>query len=517
MSNERQTDRCAEHESTPLQNTSGHDSESKHEDEDGESTTSSIHGPPFLVELRSNRSTQCQVVLSTCVAFAFGVLGWSKGQIGPAFLDIMTISGADLETGSAFITAYFVGRVVGSLLCGVLYSKVNTYMLLGIAMTGNSAMFAVIPWCTAYELMIVVHFLHGLAGGLLAVALISIAVSIWGVTARGRAYLNIFYAAFAVSGLFSPIVTSPFLLPAQSYSNINATSWNVSIHTMHSIDVSTTSSINVSNTMTVLQTNVTNFLNPKSNLYKAYSISACVAFLAGIPFIVLFFRPTTSNTNSSKGAEFRFLGSLPVVVKVLQLINVGIFAAVFNAIDFTFSGFLTVFCVQYLQWTKTTGSMLTSVVFGATLTGRILGIFLVHHFNSLTILMFSTIVCSIGFLGLSLSALAYVDAGIWISVCILGIPLGIGWPSILSWSNEHFVPACGKMTAFFMVTAFTGALLSPLLFGYIMEEISPIWFCYLGLGKTLINIVNVVLILIYSRFSRAASLILTTKQSARVT
>lgn len=333
------------------------------------------------------------------------------------------------------------------------------------------------------------------------------AVSIWGVSPRGRSYLNIFYAAFAVSGLISPMVTSPFLLTVPSYSH------NGSSPDEHSLDspypyanwnVSTTI-VNISGNVSTLQSSMTDFLSPRSYVYKAYSISAGVAMLASIPFIVFFLKSRTSTAQNTKGAAFHFIGHLPLSIKVLQLINIGIYASFFNAIDFTFSGYLTVFCVQHLEWTKTSGSLLTSVVFCATLTGRILGIFLVHHLNSLTILSLSTLTCSIGFLGLALSALAYKDAGIWVSVCVLGIPLGIGWPSILSWSNEHFVHACGKMTAFFMVTAFIGALLSPMLFGYMMEEYSPIWFCYLNLGKSVINIINVVLMVVYSRFLRSLS------------
>lgn len=324
------------------------------------------------------------------------------------------------------------------------------------------------------------------------------AVSIWGATGRGRAYLNMFYSAFAVAGLLSPMATTPYLLQREIPINVDNSSWNISHYLSHDLDGNL--AFNISENEVKAWPNVTISQSPASNLYIAYSISATIALFGTFPFVIFFFKSRVSIKHTEKGAKFRFLGNLSLLAKILQFINVGVFATVFNAIDFTFSGYLTVFCVQHLNWTKSSGSMLTSVLFFATLLGRIFGIFLVHLLQSSTVLMLSTVTITAGFIGLSVSAYSFVDAGVWISVGIIGFPMGIGWPSLLSWINEHFVPSCGTMTAYMMVTAFVGALLSPMLFGYMMEEISPIWFCYLSLGKSIINIVNVILLLIYSRF-----------------
>ncbi|XP_069111103.1 sodium-dependent glucose transporter 1-like [Argopecten irradians] len=389
------------------------------------------------------------------------------------------------------MTSYFIGRVIGSILGGAVYSKCNRYLILIVALTTNSSMFAAIPWCTTYEVMISAHVIHGISGGVMSVTLISIAASIWGASVRGRVYMNSFYAAFAVSGFLSPMVTSKFLVPTDvirydtSLNNSRITVNNISWKSSYYIPIQ--------------RNNLTDTDELNSSLYLAYLISAGLAFCSALPFAAIYLKTQNSSFKQQNKDELQFIGRLPTWTKILQLINVGVFAAVFISLDFTFSGYLTVFCVQHLQWKKTSGSMLTSVAFIALLSGRIGGAVLTHYLKPLTMLMISIGLCSVGFVGFLLSAVYLDHTGIWISVCVLGIPMGVVWPCLLSWINEKLIPLGGKIAAYVMIASFMGALFSPMLFGYMMEEISPLWFCFLSLGKTIVAIISVVFIVIYTR------------------
>ncbi|OWF40703.1 sodium-dependent glucose transporter 1-like [Mizuhopecten yessoensis] len=296
----------------------------------------------FLHEILHNDATRFKTLLSVCAASGFCILGWTKGQFGPAFLDILLICSTSLEEGSLFMTSYFIGRVMGSILGGAIYSRLNRYLILVVAMTTNSLMFAVIPWCTVYEMMIAAHVLHGISGGVMSVSLISIAASIWGTSARGRVYMNIFYAAYAIFGFLSPIVTSPFLIPTTTDVTIYNASLNVSNEMFDDVNG------NGSYIQSVPKLNATHTESPESRLYIAFSISAGFAFLVTIPFVVLFFKSPQQSENKVRIDELRFIGDLPILIKILQFVNVGIFSAVFVAMNYSFSGFLTVFCVQHL-------------------------------------------------------------------------------------------------------------------------------------------------------------------------
>ncbi|XP_060081170.1 sodium-dependent glucose transporter 1-like [Ylistrum balloti] len=166
----------------------------------------------FKTEIRRKNETRFKLLQSLFLAMAFMILGWSKGQLGPAFMDLLFITGADLKAGSGFMTSYYAGRMLGSILAGVIYLKVNKYLIFVFSISINGIIVAAIPWCSQYELMMAAHVIHGVSGGVLDVAITSEAVKIWGPTARGRSYLQILAASFAVSGLLAPMATAPFLL-----------------------------------------------------------------------------------------------------------------------------------------------------------------------------------------------------------------------------------------------------------------------------------------------------------------
>jgi FHS family Na+ dependent glucose MFS transporter 1 len=79
--------------------------------------------------------------------------------MGPAFLDLQIITSTDLEKASAFFTSGSVGYLLGSLVAGIVYERVNKSVLLGASVAGMAAVTAVIPICSPYVLMIAMQFL----------------------------------------------------------------------------------------------------------------------------------------------------------------------------------------------------------------------------------------------------------------------------------------------------------------------------------------------------------------------
>ncbi|XP_069128636.1 sodium-dependent glucose transporter 1A-like [Argopecten irradians] len=451
----------------------------------------------FIDELRQNKATRFKFILSFCATFAYSTLGWCKGQTGPAFLDILHISGTDLEKGSVFMTSYSTGCAIGSLIGGTLYSRVNRYIILVVALLIYSLTRALIPWCFLYELMVTAHGVHGLCGGLISVVMTSTAVSIWGATPRGRVYLNIFLVSDGAAGLISPIATSPFLLPRSTgvakrfdsldTPNNNTATTNPLIFGGNNSDISS-----------IPHTNITHTETQTSQIYIAYTVSAGLVLLSTIPFIVMCFKSSKHETKNRSNDESQFIGNLPSSIQRLQLVNVGLFATFYMSVNYIFTGYLPAFCVQHLQWTKITAAWLTSELFLAMLGGRLFGAYLSHFFKPMRLLSSSVVLHVIGLTGLSISGIFMAAAGVWIFVFSIGAAWGLIWPSLLSWTNENLIPVRGKVTAFILLMGYAGTLLSPLLFGYMMEEISPLWFCYLNLGYACITVINVLLVFVYT-------------------
>ncbi|XP_060078189.1 sodium-dependent glucose transporter 1A-like [Ylistrum balloti] len=500
MNEERNCSDGSEHETTSFQESDKEDAKEK----SCPKIVDENKSRSFIAELRCNDVTRFNALLSFCVAFAFSMLGWRSGQNGPAFLDLIRISGTDLERGSVYRSVFFAGNILGSIFGGVFYSKVNKYLMLMVSFTTNTLLLALIPWCFHYESMLTVHAFHGICNGVMSVVLSAIAVAIWGATARGRVYLNIFYASFSAAGLISPVITSPFLLATLTDVPVHVTlrnSSNIAGSEFKKDDL--INELNMSSANYNIYSNSTRNDTPTSNIFIAYSISAGLSLISTVPFIILYFKAPVKNGEGSFDKKSKFIQDhLPLTLKVLQVVNIGIFSMLYMSLNFTLGGYLATFCVQHMRWTKASGAWLTSVLFLAMLGGRIGGAYLSLFFKPLKMLVLSTVLHAAGLVGLSLSGILTFDVGIWVSVCVIGIALSLMWPSLTSWTNENLLPVRGRMVTYLMLTGFLGALLSPLLFGYMMEEISTIWFCFLSLAKAVGTIINVILMFVYTQYLR---------------
>ena len=93
------------------------------------------------------------------------VQGFAIGQRGPAFLDLQIITGTDVEQASYFFTAGSVGYLLGSVLAGTMYDKMNKSLLLLLSVFGLAVCTTVLPWCSLYGLMIAIHFGVSIFGG----------------------------------------------------------------------------------------------------------------------------------------------------------------------------------------------------------------------------------------------------------------------------------------------------------------------------------------------------------------
>ena len=91
--------------------------------------------------------------------------GFAIGQRGPAFLDLQIITHTDVKAASFFFTASSVGYLVGSLVAGMVYDKLNKSLLLLLTVLGMAVTTVALPWCTIYGMMIAVHFVVSVFGG----------------------------------------------------------------------------------------------------------------------------------------------------------------------------------------------------------------------------------------------------------------------------------------------------------------------------------------------------------------
>ena len=92
--------------------------------------------------------------------------GWLVGQTGPSFLDLQIITDVNLDKGSAFLTSAAIGYLLGSLVTGYLYDKMEDKVLLVFISTfGIGVATVFIPWASVFELMVFIMSVRGFLGG----------------------------------------------------------------------------------------------------------------------------------------------------------------------------------------------------------------------------------------------------------------------------------------------------------------------------------------------------------------
>ena len=89
------------------------------------------------------------------------IQGWQYAQMGPSFLDLQFITGVSLEKGSAFVTAFFVGYVVGALVGGFMFDRYNKLLIIFFNLLLNATCIIITPWCSVYGVMVAIQFSRG--------------------------------------------------------------------------------------------------------------------------------------------------------------------------------------------------------------------------------------------------------------------------------------------------------------------------------------------------------------------
>ncbi|XP_069111643.1 sodium-dependent glucose transporter 1A-like [Argopecten irradians] len=450
-------------------------------------------------EVNIRKITNLQIIRSVCTSCVYLIVGWTKGQIGPAFLDIMMISGAEIADGSFFLSSHYAGTLIGSVLSGFIFANMNRYLLLCSTLALYSLAVAAIPWCSLYELMVAAFAFLGVLGGILIVASSAETVNIWGPTSRGRSYLMFNTLTSAVASVIAPLVTAPFLMTKTPFDKVNDhNSWNTTFSGQSKYVYPNSINNSHSDDTHLPFVNASSAGQGDSTLYIAYTISAILSMLTASMFLILFCQPRPDNVENINKGKLEFIGKRSIFIKRLQLLNIGVFAVTQSAIDFTFYGYLAFFCINFLGWSKTLGATVTSVAFFARLAGTFSGMFLVRYISSHHMLLITTVVSTVGFLCLTISAYVYFDIGIWISVSAIGVPFGLMWPNVINWINVNLIPFRNQMSGFLIGSAYLGALLAPMLLGYLMEEGSFLWFCYICCAESVVIVINAILMVFYT-------------------
>lgn len=145
-----------------------------------------------------------------------------------------------------------------------------------------------------------------------------------------------------------------------------------------------------------------------------------------------------------------------------------------------FSAFGITFTVNVLEWTKSDASNLITVFWLSTLMSRIVTIVFVKLVQvQVYNVMFASTLVGLGGTLLMTVALKVTTLSLWIGASLLGLGIGNMLANTLN-AGKWLTSQTGVISSVIFASAYTGKIVAPLLIGYLLDHVDPMWFLYLG-------------------------------------
>lgn len=435
--------------------------------------------PPGVIEkLKSDEAYKERVIRSCWLALCSLTLGFVFGQQGPAFLDLQIITNTDVETASAFFTSASCGYMVGSFISGFVHNKINNNVLMAIVNVGAGTASIITPHCSPFYLMIIIRFTTNMFCGGIDTLVNAEHMKIWG--SEGRSLLQVIHFNFALGGVIVPLFTEPFLAPKEMKNSTEAQVFNMT---------SSDPSLNISSNLTMsLYNNSTTGLLPRTtNVHFAFLIGGILSLLISVPFIIMSF--TEKKSKSSSGAYIQSVHDrkLPFPLYVCLILVLCFFYLVYCCVEDTFASFLMTFVVtEYYSVSKSDGAYITTFYWASFAAGRFLSIFVLKYLTAVKVVFIYTLFMIVAYGGFTISAyFGHIDM-IKVFSCMAGLSMSAVFAAGFSWMEAELLKVTGWVSSFILIGSSIGMMINPLIIGYLMKNVSNMWFCYILLTESLL-------------------------------
>ncbi|XP_059171657.1 sodium-dependent glucose transporter 1-like [Physella acuta] len=318
---------------------------------------------------------------------------------------------------------------------------------------------------------------------------------IWG--SDNQPLLQTIHFTFALGAVLAPLFTEPFLAEKETG---NSTSRTDGEPTIFMNSTSQWKQENTSN-MTWLATNGTMLVKARTtNVHYAFLIAGIIAIVTAFPFIVLGFIGKSREHKSEENYTQKHSRKLPRHLNIFVILALCVFFQIYVCIEQSFSSFLMTFVVSdFVEVSKSKGAYITTIFWALFALGRFLTIFVSKYISSVKLISLYTTLMVISFLSFTVSAsFAQIDA-VTVFTGMAGISMSALYPAGISWVESELLKVTSWFMTFVLIVSCIGMMINPLIIGYLMEEVSNMWFCYVLLSQTLLLCCIFLFLLLFNR------------------
>eukprot|EP00118_Oscarella_pearsei_P015509 m.140356 g.140356 ORF g.140356 m.140356 type:complete len:551 (+) comp38299_c0_seq3:314-1966(+) len=443
-------------------------------------------------------------VITLSLFAGFFSLGVVLSLLGPTLLDLACNTHSSLKTLSYIFTARSTGYLSGSILGGILFDRFEGHLLVSISQILCTVGTFLVPLLKLIGPLAVCVVFQGVAMGFLDTGGNVMLLQLWG--PKSAPYLQALHFAFGAGAFISPLLAEPFLVNTD---NANSSTHHQHFESCPSVGTNDSSMANVTEScgadykpvfgMSYYITASLMFVTIVGFLYYAIQLNVCHGGSSRRPKSVRDWKqqfvakyvPEKVNEDeitdengsekcSSADTQKYANTSKSYVYQILALLF--FFYFFYIGIEVTYGGFVASYAVCYLNMSKPTAAILTSVYWGTFALGRGLGIlFAALKVSPVTMVMMDFFGClaAVTFLVVFSSSVVCL----WCGTALLGISIASIFPTAISWA-ETYIEITGKRASVFTVGASFGEMVLPLMAGKLFVSYGPIYFLYSTMGSS---------------------------------
>ncbi len=340
--------------------------------------------------------------------WALCALGMVASSIGPSLPLLAQGTGVTLGAVGIVFAAYRGGYVLGSLAGGAGLDRLPGNRMVAASLLVMAGAMVMVPRMASLPLLVVVYLVVGLGGGALEVG--GNTLILWRYRENAGPWMNALHFAFGIGAM---------LMPA----------------------------------MVGLAVRTTGTLNPAF-------LAGPLIMLPGLLLLVPAADPSRpQQVHEGSGADDRVA---VVLVAVFLLLYIGAEAG--------FGGWIYSWALRVHGVDPAGAAALTSLFWGALMTGRLLAIPVSRRVAPQVILVVSALVGAANLALLSSPVGSSSAAVLWISTAGSGLAMAPVFPSAMAWAGRH-LHITGKRSSWFFIGAGVGGMSIPWALGHVMDRV----------------------------------------------
>lgn len=370
----------------------------------------------------------------------------SVAILGPTFQDLATNVNRNISSLSLIFVGRAFGYLSGSVIGGVLFDIMNSFLLLGLSMLATTVGFYLVPFCKTAVLLIVMMSVFGASVGILDTGGNVLILALWG--DKGAPHMQALHFSFALGAFLAPLLAK-LALGTTTVSAENHTESDFHHPVLNQSSGADSESL---------------FGIPENlNLLWAYALIGTYVLVVSLFFFALLLKKSsrreTANASAQSSRRAKHHKALLSLLFVFFFFYVGA--------EVTYGSYVFSFATTHVGMKESEAAGLNSIFWGTFAACRGLAIFFATYFQPGTMIVIS----NIGSLASSLFLVLFDKNPLclWIATSVYGASMATTFPSGVSWI-EQYTTIHGKAAAFFVVGAALGEMAIPAVIGILQGK-----------------------------------------------